>query len=199
MGWTSFYIGDAEKTGEILTREFTSTTTGENGRVSWRVVDQSTHGATWYAILEKTTHNIVTGEPVGAPLYCGVVCLTGRENRRGRDSTFYYKDMGEETGPYKYDAPLRIINALDRLAPNPGGYAKEWRQKCRDNAAAKLQRAKRKLLPGQTIKTKTGNLYKLVYTAGPRRGWYITDAGKPGTIYRMSAAGLNKCDVVASS
>lgn len=199
MGWTSFNIGDAEKTGDILTREFTSTTTGENGRVSWRVVDQSTHGATWYAILEKKTHNIVTGEPVGAPVYCGVVCLTRRENRRGRDTIFGYKDMGEECGPYAYNAPLRIINALDRLAPNPGGYAKEWRQKCRENADAKLQRAKRMLRPGDTVRTKTGNDYKLVSPAGPRRGWYVTDAVKPGTIYRMSSAGLNKCDVVASA
>lgn len=46
MGWTSFN-DNGLSTGEICTREFTSTNPAGD---RWSVVDQSTRGSVWYAI-----------------------------------------------------------------------------------------------------------------------------------------------------
>jgi hypothetical protein len=50
--------------------------------------------------------------------------------------------MSEDCGPHAYACPARILDQLDQLAPNPGGYAAGWRQACRDQAANKRAKAK---------------------------------------------------------
>lgn len=57
-----------------------------------------------------------------------------------------YKEMGETSGPYRYDCPARI---LDRLDPPENMWAWEWRQKCRETI--KKRQSKPKLKVGDTL------------------------------------------------
>lgn len=134
MGWTSYHIDRTETTDSVLRREMTQ---GDTDGARWEVIDTATVGATWYAIMRRTL-------PTGEAFHYGLVCLTKRRNA-GRSTEFSYKDMTEGCGPFYYDAPLRLINKLDQLAPNPSPAAAEWRAKCRETRAAKAakERARR--------------------------------------------------------
>lgn len=135
MGWTSFKISTSSSTDEVLRREFTQA--GTDGS-RWEITDSATAGATWYAISKRT-------DPAGAAHYSGLVCFTERKTNKAAGTTeFFYKDMGEDCGPYAYDCPARLLNQLDQLAPNPSGYALKWRESCREHAANKRAKAKAK-------------------------------------------------------
>lgn len=132
MGWTSYTIDTNSSTDEVLRREFTQA--GTDGS-RWEITDTATIGATWYAISKRT-------DPTGQAHYSGLVCMTERRKQRNGQTEFFYKDMGEECGPYAYSCPARILDQLDQLAPNPGGYAAGWRAACREHAANKRAKAK---------------------------------------------------------
>lgn len=133
MGWTSYKISKATTTDEALRREFTRA----DGLCE--VIDSATVGSTWYGII-KRTHN-------SAAVYFGMVCLTERRDNFPRSLyvDFSFKDISEDCGPFYYDAPLRILDKLDELAPNPAPMAADWRAKCRESRAAKAakERARR--------------------------------------------------------
>jgi len=133
MGWTSYDIDRAMTTDQALRAEMTQQ--GTDG-ASWEVIDSATVGATWYAIMRRTL-------PTGEAFHYGLVCLTERRNF-GPSTEFSYKDMTEGCGPFYYDAPLRLINKLDQLAPNPSPAAAEWRAKCRETRAAKAAKERTK-------------------------------------------------------
>jgi hypothetical protein len=117
MGWTFFHASG--KPSEILTREFTQIPS-EKYPSEFKVLDQSSRGRVWYAVIESTN-------PDGIKRVYGMICLWTM--RRGE---FGYKELGEDMGPYYYDAPLRIVNLLDELSPNPVGLSAKWRQSVRD-------------------------------------------------------------------
>jgi hypothetical protein len=131
MGWTSFTIGQHEKTHEVIDRELSS-----GG--AWVVVDRWVRGSTYYGIIQST-------RTIGKPVYMGIVVLTERKTR-GNETEFSYKDMGEDMGPCYYDAPASMLNFLDKNAPEPGGYAKHWREQCRYRIQLKKERAQAKRL-----------------------------------------------------
>lgn len=171
MGWTSF-ADTGETTGAICTREFTDTNPAGD---RWSVVDQSTRGAVWYAIgrLDRV------GQP---PVFYGLVWLTSR--KRGE---FSYKDMTEDMGPFYWDCPARLLDQLDKLAPNPGQSALNWREKCREKLANKRKPA-RDFSPGEIVQFGAGRLFELVKPAGPRLGWIVRLANQPGSMtYRATA------------
>lgn len=179
MGWTSFAdIGLS--TGEICTREFSGTNQAGD---RWSVVDQSTRGSVWYAVgrLDRV------GQP---PVFYGLVWLTSR--KRGE---FAYKDMTEECGPYYWDCPARLLDQLDKLSPNPTGYALDWRAKCRAKLAAK-RKPKPKLAPGQivTFPNVTGQ-FELIMPIGPRRGWSVRYVGESMS-YTANARQISQCTVI---
>jgi hypothetical protein len=95
-------------------------------------------GRVWYAVIESTN-------PEGIKRVYGMICLWTL--RRGE---FGYKEIGEDMGPYYYDAPLRIINLLDELSPKPLGFAQKWRESVRTYHAHKKSKkvAKKALLSG---------------------------------------------------
>ena len=133
MGWTSYAINTTATTDEVLRREFTQA--GTDGS-RWEITDTATIGATWYAISKRT-------DPAGAAHYSGLVCLTERRAMKGTGQTeFFYKDLSEDCGPHAYACPARILDQLDKLAPNPSGYAAGWRAACREHAANKRAKAK---------------------------------------------------------
>lgn len=122
MGWTFFNASG--KPSEILTREFTQIPC-EKYPSEFKVLDQAMRGNVWYAAIQSTNHN-------GIVRVYGMICLWSK--RRGE---FGYKELGEDMGPYYYDAPLRIVNLLDKLSPNPVGLSLQWRKSVREYHATK--------------------------------------------------------------
>jgi hypothetical protein len=127
MGWTFF--NTSGKPSEILTREFTQVPNAQYPS-EFKVLDQALRGRTWYAVIESTN-------PEGINRVYGMICIWSM--RRGE---FGYKELGEEMGPYYHDAPLRIVNLLDKLSPNECGYNLKWRQGVRDHHANMKQKRK---------------------------------------------------------
>ena len=173
MGWTEFRDFPELSRAEIIRRELSQAPTADNPR-AWGFEYITERGSTVYAIGWSDA-------PDRPRLYFGLVCLTSR-----RGGYFAYKDMSEDVGPYQCDAPLKMLDMLDRLAPNPTGYAAKWRQACRDRHAAKktrqLWRAGDRVEYGREE-------YALIQPAGPRRGWIVMHHG---TTYRLPARALSK-------
>jgi hypothetical protein len=117
MGWTFFNAGG--KPSEIITREFTQTPS-DTYPSEFKVLDQSMRGRVWYGVIQSTN-------PEGIKRVYGMIVLWTL--RRGE---FGYKELSEDMGPYYYDAPLRIVNLLDRLSPEPSGLSLKWRQSVRE-------------------------------------------------------------------
>ncbi len=181
MGWASF-SDNGLSIGEICTREFTSTNPAGD---RWSVVDQSTRGSVWYGVgrLDRVGQS---------PVFFGLVWLTSR-----RGGEFSYKDMTEDMGPYRWDMPARLLDQLDKLAPNPGQSALDWRAKCRAKLADKRKPA-REFSPGQLVHFKfvSGRVYELITPAGPRRGWHVKLHGANGQQYRANARQMADCTVI---
>ena len=179
MGWTEFRDFPELSRAEIIRRELSQAPTADNPR-AWGFEYITERGATVYAIGWSDA-------PDRPRRYFGLVCLTSRRKSPDFGRAFGYKDMSEDMGPYAYDAPLKMLDMLDRLAPNPTGYAAEWRKKCRDRHAAKKARttwkAGDRVEFGRTV-------YTLSHPAGPRKGWTVTD--EHGQRWRMPAAHLAK-------
>ena len=146
MGWTFFNASG--KPTDILTREFTQTPSDKYPS-EFKVLDQSMRGRVWYGVIQSTN-------PEGIKRVYGMVCLWTL--RRGE---FGYKELGEDMGPYYYDAPLRIVNLLDELSPNPLGLSAKWRQSVRDYHA----RMKIKKVAKNALKINLNNTFQGVYNA----------------------------------
>jgi hypothetical protein len=112
----------------------------------------------------------------------GIVFQTSRHRTKHRGmSEFCVKEITEDMGPYQCNAPAKMLDLLDKLAPNPTGYAAKWRESCRANLKAK---PKAKPAAGQRV-TYGGKAYTLISPAGPRRGWKVS--ADTGETYRMNA------------
>jgi hypothetical protein len=98
-------------------------------------------------------------------------------------------------GPYYWDMPARLLDQLDKLAPNPGQSALDWRAKCRAKLAAK-RKPKTKLAPGQIVSFPhvTGQ-FELIMPIGPRRGWSVRYVGGSMS-YTANARQIAQCTVI---
>jgi len=134
MGWTTYNISKTTTTDQALRRELSYAGTAG----LWEVLDSATVGAVWYGIIKRT----IDGEAV----HFGMVCLTQRSNNYPRSLyiEFGFKEMTEDCGPFYYDAPLRILDKLDELAPNPAPAAAAWRAQCRERRAAKAAKERQR-------------------------------------------------------
>jgi hypothetical protein len=184
MGRTAIH-DTGETIGAICTREFSA---NNPGIIQFSVIDQSTRGNVWYAIarIDRPNEN---------PLFYGLVWLINR--RRGE---FIYKDMSEDCGPFYYDMPARLLDQLDKLAPNAPESALNWRAKCRAHIAAK-RKTKTIVKPGDIVKfSPHGAEFKLLAPAGPRRGWHVQLLGAIGSTvrstYRANARQISQCEIV---
>ena len=157
MGWTEFADRPDLSRAEMICRELSQAPTADNPR-AWGFEYITERGSTVYAVGWSDA-------PDRARVYFGVICLTSRRN-----GYFAYKDMTEDMGPYQCDAPVKMLDILDRLAPNPTGHAAEWRRKCREHHAAKKTRTLWKA--GDRVDF-GGHVYKLEEPPGPRRGWKV--------------------------
>lgn len=175
MGWTEFLDNPELSRAEMIRRELTQDATPDNPR-AWGFEYITERGSTVYAIGWSDA-------PERARIYFGLVCLTSR-----RGDYFAYKDMTEDMGPYKCDAPAKMLDLLDKLAPNPTGHALEWRNRCRAHIAKKKTRTVWQ--SGDRIEYGR-EVYKLVSPAGPRRGWIVT-LENSAFKYRISTRELSK-------
>jgi len=183
MGWTEFRDYPELSRAEIIRRELSQAPTAENPR-AWGFEYITERGSTVYAI---GWHDA----PDQPRRYFGLVCLTSRHRSPHFGRAFSYKDMTEDMGPYKYEAPKKMLDLLDQLAPNPTGYAKGWREACREHLARKKTK---KHQAGDKVKL-WGHVYTLQAPAGPRRGWHVRQ-DETGQAYRMNAHQLSKAQHV---
>lgn len=182
MGWTYFACSSHEKTENILRRNLEQN--GQDG-TTWRFHHLTMRGSTAYAIVKLE-------KPDGTVDYWGEVILTSRKHH----GEFGYKNMDEGMGPYRHDAPLSMIDELDRLAPNPGSYAQDWRNRVRAHHAEK--QARRKIVWASDMRIRapgaTPEYFTLLYAAGPRLGWIGKDDN--GKAWRVTAKQLAKAELV---
>ena len=96
------------------------------------------------------------------------------------------KGMSEDAGPCYYDCPLALLN---KATPAPaGGYAEGWREKVRAYHAKRAAKPTPRV--GLVVKSDDTD-YRLVTSAGPRRGWVVQRVSD-GVGFRMPAAQLSR-------
>lgn len=141
----------------------------------------TTKGATGYGIMHRQDKD--TGEKK----HFGIVFKTSRhKTSHWGISEFCIKEITEDMGPYQTDAPAKMLDMLDELAPNPTGHAADWRKACRETIERK-RTPKAKPAAGQRM-TYNKTAYTLSHPAGARKGWIVhTDTGER---YRMNARQL---------
>jgi hypothetical protein len=135
-------------------------------------------GATGYGIMHRQDKD--TGEKK----HFGIVFKTSRHKTDHCGmSEFCIKEITEDMGPVQTDAPAKMLDMLDKLAPDPKGYAAQWRTACRETIARK-RTPKAKPAAGQRV-TYNKTAYTLFGPAGPRKGWIVHS--DTGARYRMNA------------
>lgn len=171
MGWTFFDVSPYESTRDIITREFSqSAGVRPDGTdyPAWTVEKLSIQGRTAYAVI-RVDHS-------AGVRYHGAVILFTRKN-----GEFGYKDMDESMRPYSYGMPLSYLDFLDSVDPRPENDSiAQWRSACRARHA--LRANERKTRPAYQAGQKwlhagTGRILELIKSAGPRRGWIVSDGG----------------------
>lgn len=188
MGWTTYDALPSLSAKQHIELEFCCKPSATN---EWGFGFEyiSQRGAVVYGVMWK--ENQAQGIP---RQYFGMIFLTSTKGGR-----FSYKDMGEDCGPYYYDAPLKMLDLLDRLAPvDPGSLAGGWRIRCRAKHADRKARAKIQWQPGMHVQfSSTGRVYELVSDAGPRLGYRVRVADRSDAmIYRASAKSMANAIIV---
>lgn len=177
MGTTCFLISTAEKTKSVIEREHRQQfVAGERHGFDFDYLTMK--GATGYGIMHRQDKD--TGEKI----HFAIVFKTSRHKTKHWGMTeFCIKEITEDMGPYQTDAPAKMLDMLDELAPNPTGHAADWRKACRETIERK-RTPKAKPAAGQRV-TYNGTAYTLIFPRGPRKGWTVsTDTGER---YRMNA------------
>lgn len=125
--------------------------------------------------------------------YVARLCADGKtfiglDLMSGGQDGWGYKGLSECMGPGEYDCPLAFLD----LAPPDGEWGLEWRAKVQAYHAAKRTRSQQ-LKPGADVRY-GGQLYTLIESAGPHRGWIVRRAD--GVRFRMGAAQLRDATFV---
>lgn len=115
-------------------------------------------GSTVYMAMRHTCPADHPATPGKSYVFAAVI-LTSNTAKDG----FGYKAMDESWGPNEANCPARILNMLSPLEELHGEHehARAWRERCRENLAAKgkLRKQKAELTPGTRIKTAKPLLY----------------------------------------
>lgn len=139
MGTTCMYLPKGQERAEVE-----GLFNWTNGGVKSTVLAISKVGAIYYAAVKREGAEDGFGHEMdadGAYVF-GAVVKTSRY-----DGEFCYKEMSEDSLPYYYDAPEKILSLL---SPTTNENALEWRRKCREAAASK--KAIKALKTGDRIK-----------------------------------------------
>lgn len=177
MGTTCFLINTSQTTKAAI-EQHTRQTLIPGERQGFDFDYLVMKGATGYGIMHRQDKDTLEKK------HFGIVFKTSRHKTSHWGMTeFCIKEITEDMGPNQTDAPAKMLDMLDRLAPNPTGYAADWRKACRENIARKKS-PKAKPAAGQRV-TYNGQAYTLSHPAGPRKGWIVHS--DTGARYRMNA------------
>ena len=126
MGWLFMKsLGGHSGPRQYLDAQFTY----QHPEVTSKVLRSAlVHRRVYYAAVEHFRHATDEREVWAA------VCLVKYNPRDSEGYIFGYKDMTESMGPCEAECPESI---LDLLTPTDNHYAREWRARCRENAAAR--------------------------------------------------------------
>lgn len=114
MGWTG--ITNNFNTREEIKTFIDSEYTWQTEEYRNEVIKSSLIGNTWYGAIKKTNKKTKEIE-----VWAGI-CLISIKKKE-----FWYKNMDETVGPYKYECPINILNLLTETKYE---FAKQWRQNC---------------------------------------------------------------------
>jgi hypothetical protein len=177
MGTTCYLINTRQTTKATIERDQTQQyIAGERHGFAFDYLTMK--GATGYGIMHRQDKD------TGQKTHFGIVFKTSRhKTKHWGMSEFCIKEITEDMGPVQTDAPAKMLDLLDRLAPDPQGYAAQWRKDCRETIA-RNKTPKAKPAAGQRV-TYNKTAYTLSHPAGPRKGWIVhSDSGER---YRMNA------------
>lgn len=177
MGTTCYLISSSQTTKDAIQQhERQQYIAGERHGFDFDYLTMK--GATGYGIMHRQDKD------TGQKTYFGIVFKTSRHRTDVyRMTEFCIKEITEDMGPYQTDAPATMLDMLDRLAPDPKGYAAQWRKECRETIA-RNKTPKAKPAAGQRV-TYNKTAYTLFGPAGPRKGWIVHS--DTGARYRMNA------------
>ena len=177
MGTTCYLINTSQTTKAAIERDQTQTLIpGERSGFAFDYLVMK--GSTGYGIMHRQDKDTLEKK------HFGIVFQTSRHKTSHWGMTeFCIKEITEDMGPVKKDAPAKMLDMLDRLAPDPTGYAAEWREACRETIARK-KAPKAKPAAGQRVTYNSQN-YTLSHPAGPRKGWIVHS--DTGARFRMNA------------
>ncbi len=183
MGTTCVQAWGNETAKEVILRNFVEPKVpGEKSGFAFEYLAQK--GSIFYGIMRRED---AQSDDVK---FFGIVIKTSSHTPKGGRREICYKEMTEEMGPFFYDASLKMLDMLDRLAPDPGVNAAAWRAKCRE---VHRENALKNAIPwqgGDKVEY-GGNIYKLLTPAAQKPGWRV-QCEKTGQIYRMPPAHLRK-------
>jgi hypothetical protein len=179
MGTTCFLISTCQTTKDVIEREHRQQyIAGERHGFDFEYLTMK--GSTGYGVMYRQDKD------TGRRTYFGIVFKTSRHRTAHRGMVeFCIKEITESMGPVQSSAPKKMLDILDVLAPNPEGYAAQWRQSCRDNLANRVK--PRKPQVGERVEY-GGVCYTLIQPYWARRGWQVKDDF--GAVYRMGARQL---------
>ena len=129
MGWDGTAVNSKISTKDYLNFEYSRYD-------GWEVVasgqgERRGGNSVWYHAIKKSDGRVFA-----------IITLTNRKN-----GWVYKKSMGEDEGPYSFDCPAKVFNAL---TPTTSEFANEWRAK----VAERLANPKPKVKVGDTLKFK---------------------------------------------
>lgn len=126
MGWTGYRPTYYKSNGQVDRKaECDAYFMGDCNKGYYNVKKSAMVGSTYYAAVEKV-YEKVDGKDVYIPenerTTWAAIFLTSVEN-----GEFFYKDMGETSGPYDCDCPKGILKLL---SPTDNEWALAWRENC---------------------------------------------------------------------
>lgn len=195
MGWL-FYTDPNRVIGHAGEKdEITRMTTFSNDEESYRPLQVSKVGSTWYAAVEKRPRN---GTPIAQRVYVpnedGSFVFAAIFLVKYHEGCFGYKDMDETMGPNQARAPMSLIQKLSPLVEtkendSSSKWAKRWRSSCKAFAAIPSYKVGDVIELGRHIELESGHVLKRVKKAsqfyrGKNRTYYIDE--DKGGLYRLS-------------
>jgi hypothetical protein len=139
MGWTCQDIPSGPVNRRVFCRE--AYTWSPDSVIKGEILAEGMVGSTWYAAIRTTN------KETGVSQVWGAICLTNVSVVDGHRQ-ICIKELEEDMGQVEDRCPVRILDLLDRLAPDPGANALEWRAKCRAYHA----KQRKAIRPGDWIK-----------------------------------------------
>lgn len=182
MGWTTTCDYERNAKGLFTIREYLDQQVASDHPDFPRheVLASSLHGKTeYYAAVRSTDRE------TGKAVIFALIALVSYKPRDPDGHTLGWKEMSENSGPYCFNCPDRILAMLD---DTDNANALEWRQRCRDHRVEKRE-ASKAFIDGTVIRFKM----PLVFSGGIERQEFTVE--KHGRALRFRAEDGTLCRI----